>query len=386
MRMRWVLFILVLLVIGGAVVVVLVHPATLYVSLGMVKQEPFFEGKPASYWARALKHEPYLGEAAPEFDVGKTLRQGGSAAIPVLCEIAQSADGNLRSEALVTLSLMGPEAKGARSVLETTLRQEKNPTRFMIASETLAQLDQADAVAVLDEVIQDPSDLGRRSWALQSLLKLGPEAKGALPALQQLFVDSQLDPVLRVQVIEVLWALKQPPEPLAAALVALATAPKSSVGVEALTVLEKIGPAAKSAVPALLELFSRPNLKLEGARWGPPHRNAVITALGSIGSGARAAVPALMASLKSGMPIAVRVEIAAALAQIGAKDSLNARDAAAWTSITLLAGRAPADLATFPLVRILQTTWVPRDLVSRGGIRQAIQDVDPRPGPRGNAF
>ena len=49
-------------------------PATIYVPLGMIRHEAFFEGKPTSYWARAFKKEPFLGQALATGDTGKTLR------------------------------------------------------------------------------------------------------------------------------------------------------------------------------------------------------------------------------------------------------------------------------------------------------------------------
>src|SRR5213080_4588916 len=119
MRKRWPFGILV--VIAVLVVLAWLFPTIIYVPLGLVKGEATFDGKPTDYWVHALNHQGLLGQSPPAGDAGKALRQGGAAAVPVLCEIAQGADQNLRTEALNALSLMGPEAKAARPVLETIL-------------------------------------------------------------------------------------------------------------------------------------------------------------------------------------------------------------------------------------------------------------------------
>ena len=50
-------------------------------ALGLVRHEAFFAGKPTNYWIHALKQEPFMGEGPPAGDIGKILREGGSAAV-----------------------------------------------------------------------------------------------------------------------------------------------------------------------------------------------------------------------------------------------------------------------------------------------------------------
>src|SRR5438128_7060954 len=102
MRKRWP-FAIILLTIALPVLAWL-FPSVVYVPVGMVKGEATFQGKPTDYWARALNQEGFLGHDPPPGDAGKTLRQGGAAAVPVLCEIAQAPDDNLRTQALSTLA------------------------------------------------------------------------------------------------------------------------------------------------------------------------------------------------------------------------------------------------------------------------------------------
>src|SRR5918912_1477151 len=89
-----------ILVIACFVALILAFPALIYVPLGVLRHEAFFRGKPTDYWVQALRQEPYMGQAPPTGDVGKTLREGGAAAVPVLSAITENPDDTLRAQAL----------------------------------------------------------------------------------------------------------------------------------------------------------------------------------------------------------------------------------------------------------------------------------------------
>jgi HEAT repeat protein len=369
----------ILLVVTAAVIaVVLAFPATLYVPLGWLKGEAFFEGKPTSYWARALKREPYLGEAPPAGDIGMTLRKGGTAAVAVLRALAESPDDNIRSEALLALSLMGSESKGATPELAATVKKEMNSTRFLLASQAYGNADPGAAATALGDVARAKAeDRGRRAFALTALLALAPNGQEALPALYEMLRNPEEDSPLRVEAGHVLWRMKQSAESLIPILCQILTAEKSSAGVQALELLGEMGPAAKSAVPTLCQLLKKPGLEPTGNRWGPPHLAAVIRTTGQIGPEAAVAVPLLIALLRDNYYI--RTEVAIALANIGpsAQQALAARDGVWESSITLLAARPPANLATLPLIEIMARTWVPRNEQDRIKVRDALLRVDP---------
>jgi HEAT repeat protein len=375
-RKRWLLWILI--VITCAVALAWRFPATIYKPLGLLRHEAFFDGKPTTYWVRALKQEGFLGHPPPEGDVGKTLREGGSAAVPVLREIAASPDESLRAEALRALALIGPEAKDATAMLTETIKNEDNSSRFMLASEALAKVDPSAAAETLSAVLRDKTNEGRRSWALTELLKIAPQGKEAIPVLEEMWHNPQEEVVLRVQAIRVLWHLKQPAEPLAAALVEVISSPQNPAGVQALDALGEMGPDAKPALPALLKLLTDPTIPAVGRHWGPPHRAATIRAAGKIGPEARTALPALFAILQSDDYV-LRTEVAWALTHIGrpAKEALAIREAVSGTSVALVAGRFPASLTALPLVQVTVRTWVPGELQDLYAIREALQRIDP---------
>jgi HEAT repeat protein len=394
-RKRWFIGILVGIACAGALA--LAFPALVYKPLGLLRHEASFGGKPTSYWARALKHEGYLGHAPPAGDAGKTLREGGPAAVPVLCQLAEDPDDDLRAEALRVLSFLGPEARDATPALTAAMKKEDHSTRFLLASEALAKIDPPASAEALSAVLCDKTNDARRAWALSELVRLAPQGGEALPALNEtalpvlngILHDRGEDGVLRVQAGRVLWLLKQPAEPVVAALCEVVTADQSPAGVQALDALGEMGPAAGPALPTLLQLLEKPGLPAVGRQWGPPHRAAVIRAVGLIGPEARAAVPALLSILQSNNYV-LRTEVALALARIGppAREALAARDAVSWASVTLLAARPGGNLATLPLVQVVMKTWVPGEDQTIEAVRQSVLFVDPdaapRAGPRAN--
>jgi HEAT repeat protein len=357
MRRRWLIGIA--LVVGCALAVSFLYPAAIYVPLGHIRNEAFFEGKPTTYWMRALQHERFLGEEPAAGDIGKTLREGGANAVPVLSEIAASPDENLKSEALLGLVLIGADAKAAKPVLTSTIKTEKNSTRFLLASEALAKVDSPAAVEALSEVVRDKADFARRAWACTALLKFIPNGQGALPALQEVLDNKEEDSRLRVQAIEVLWHLGQPTEPLIEALCSIACDPKSNAGVQALTVLSELGTAGKPALPTLLKLLENPQLKATGDKWGPVHRAAVIRALGKLGPDASPAIPSLIAMLKNDKLSGIYKELADALGQMGPK----AKDA------------VPSLVATLKALQAQKTRsfW---DNLTMVAVRQAVPMID----------
>ena len=319
MRKRWLVGIAVVVAVAAAA---LAFPAVVYMPLGLVRHEAFFAGKPTNYWDRAVRQEGFLGHSAPASDVGKELKEGGAAAVPVLCQLAESPDGNVRLHALNTLSLIGPDARAAAPVLVKTLRTETSSARFMAAGEALVKADPAVAAETLSAVMRDHDNPGGRAWSLALLLNLAPEGRGTLPTLKELLHDP--DGRLRVEAAHVLWRMKEPDGPLVEALRA-ELGSDSDVGVQAIAVLGEMGPAAKPAVPTLRKLLEKPDLPDDGKRWGPPHRVAILRCLRKTGPAAGEAVPAVIPLLASGNRT-VRTEAVRALGPMGgaAKPALAA--------------------------------------------------------------
>jgi HEAT repeat protein len=289
-------------------------------------------------------------------------------------------------EAFAALSYMGPDAKAAVPTLAAAVKKEEVSTCFLLASEALAHTDPAAAAEALSAVVANKERPAPRAWALTELGKLAPNGQEALPVLNEILHDPNEEPVLRVQAIAVLGRLKQPAEPLVAALCDYITANKSTVAVQALEVLSDLGPAAKPALPTLLKLLQDPSLPTTGKRWGPPHRIAVLRAVGSIGPEAAPAVPVLLANLNTDNYY-IRTEVAFALAQIGAsaRETVAVRDAVSWTTLICLAALPQDNLSTPPLAQVIVRTWIPRDEKTPEAIQAAVLQVDPDSAPRWGA-
>src|SRR5215831_11990087 len=71
-------------------------PRTHFAMLGWWRGEAYYAGQPTSFWAAAIRKDPFVGSSG---DVGRYLREGGSAAIPVLGQLLQSDDDNVRTQA-----------------------------------------------------------------------------------------------------------------------------------------------------------------------------------------------------------------------------------------------------------------------------------------------
>jgi HEAT repeat protein len=314
MRKLWCLAIVVVL---AACAVVFLFPALAYVPLGHVNHEAFFDGKPTSYWTRAVQGEGFLGQAPPKMDVGQALRDGGKESVGVLTQMLQDPDRNVRRQAMLALSYIGTDAKPAASILAEMMIREENSVMFMAASAALAKADPELECETLAVVLRNPSNRDCRACALAVLLDSAAQCQAILPAVQELFQEPDVG--LRIDAIRVLGRMRQPPEPLAAALCAiLNTDQVENAGVQAIEALGELGAAAKTGVPLLVKILKDPSTRASGRNFGPPHLPGVIIALGRIGPDASSSIPTLESLLVKAKNEELRRHILEALSRIGA--------------------------------------------------------------------
>jgi HEAT repeat protein len=261
-------------------------------------QEVLFQGKPAAFWLKQLKDRdsgyrvnavnalghiaevdrrviPALVESSAdrEPDVQRVAVDSLSGlraeALPDLLAALKGGKGRTRLGAMAGLYAFGPRAKEAVPDLVAVLKGGE-PTERGCAAQALAEIDPADKALVppLIELLRTGNAVGRYH-AASALGAMGPDAKEAVPALTEL--------------------LGQP------------TSMECYAAVDALA---KISPGAKAAVPALIKLLGRrdaivvaPPLSIDvhhsGAYGTVPAARAA-EALGRIGPDARAAIPALL--------------------------------------------------------------------------------------------
>jgi HEAT repeat protein len=182
-------------------------------------------------------------------------------AVPVLAELAFDHDQKSRVEALIALRQFGPAARPAIPALLRRVRTGDFDTR-LCAAEALKEADRSTwktYVPVLIGALK--SEMGwHRERAIIALRDTGQDARAALPALRDRFTDD--DPRNRVLAAEAVYKIS--PDAVAdvvACLIDVLKNPdrggRSSFRLwrSSFRVLEKIGPAAKAAIPALVELI-----------------------------------------------------------------------------------------------------------------------------------
>src|SRR4051794_29142717 len=119
--------ILLVVVIGAAI---FLDPTA--VLWGYLKREPFFNGRPATYWHRALKSQ----DPTVQKETDEKLKAGGPAAVPVLIVLlTEKRDaGDVRWKAAEILGNMGADGADAVPALATALRDDDPHVRAVAAT------------------------------------------------------------------------------------------------------------------------------------------------------------------------------------------------------------------------------------------------------------
>jgi HEAT repeat protein len=218
--------------------------------------------------------------------------------VPALIEVLKNKELiRARKAALSALAVMGPRAKAAVPILLETFNSPgvKNPKDALdIRWKAISVLgavgpEARSAVPALLKIFKNDRDLNLRHEAARALGRIGPSAKAAFPALRAALRNVKekdlwksvcaglggLGPVAVPPLLEFIKAHKDDPSLTGAAIDALGC----------------IGPAAKSAVPQLIEIWRDSELS-------DIHEPCALT-LANIGPGANAAVPALITAIKA---------------------------------------------------------------------------------------
>jgi HEAT repeat protein len=183
----------------------------------------------------------------------------------------------VREEAMRALGAMGPAAQAAvPALVPLALAGESRSS----AARTLADLG-STAVPHLVRLL-DARDPRIRGSAAEALGQFGPVARPAIPRLLDCLNDP--DTTLRGTAAEALGRIALEPQRVVPALRAAVQTPGSG-GDKAIEALGRFGPAAREAVPTLVEELREDRLH---------DRRGIVFALTHIGPEAREAVPALV--------------------------------------------------------------------------------------------
>jgi HEAT repeats len=281
------------------------------------KKEPRYKNRPLHYWVKLLRSEDEkqvkeageaieaIGPAAraavpvlmelledhcPDYQIfaaellGK-IGPDAKAAVPALIGLVESKEYNVRVNAIWTLKSIGPGARAAvptllkflhRSGVEVgdvaitlarigpgekivpelvqAIRTENSHKLALI--EALAKIG-PEAVPALVEFL-GKNDATVREVAADQLAGMGPSAKTAVPALLPLLKDK--DPKVRLAAAQALWEIEKH-KAIARPLAEIVVRPMGfwETVKDAARTLKAMGPAAREALPLLLEfLRNRP--------------------------------------------------------------------------------------------------------------------------------
>jgi HEAT repeat protein len=276
------------LVAASAVAALLLDPT--HVLWGKLRGEEFYQGRPVSYWRRAILSE----DPKTQLTTAQAFEEGGAQTVPVLIELLRAdvgADWNVakvRWTAANYLGKLGTQAQAAGPALVRACKDDDAGVRKVaIAALPAVGADAHEAVPGLRDLLST-SD---RLYATQALRFFGPAALPALSALVPLLTDA--DAEVRWQAA---WTLGRIGPAAREAVPALKDAlkdPEDKVREHAAEALGDIGPEARNAVPALIQTLNDSNAGV---------RRDAVRSLGQIGPAAKEALPAINRLLKDDSP------------------------------------------------------------------------------------
>jgi len=208
--------------------------------------------------------------------MGLTGLARGQASAADLARSLKHKDRAERLRAANELGKLGAGAAGAASALGAALGDEVPEVRNA-AADALGKIGKP-AVAVVDKALGDQA---RQAAAMRAAGNLGPLAVGLLPAVTKPWRSVASDTAIQ----QCLLAIGEPALPHL-----IECLKDNAINLQVCQVLSSMGPKAKAAVPALIELLGRT---------GPRAPEGAAAALGPIGD--ERAVAALLAAAEPGL-------------------------------------------------------------------------------------
>jgi HEAT repeat protein len=315
---------------------------------------PKYDGKPLDYWVQKLQKAETDADRDAAARALVAFGPDAAPALPTFIEMLADHSDNYRLRVVEIVAAIGPKARDARSAVLKPARDGKTiwVDKYVRAAVAISSgpKDAAEALSpLLDSTHCD-------FCAYRALCELGPEAKGALPAVQKYvlarFAARQKDDKASIPDCDKLSNFGPAVVPL---LVEMLDGYGWRAQYAALSCIRLLGPDAKDAVPAVVKLLKddEPETRL---------RTAVN----------------LCAIEKNLVPVEVLADLVAIDPELTYYRESSSRD---WESIAVAAARALGDLgpdakAALPKLQaasdlgLLLTLLVgksPYRLVSEGG-------------------
>jgi HEAT repeat protein len=255
------------------------------VVLGWMHGEAFYQNRPTRYWGRALASS----NARTRAEAHQALKEGGRAAVPLLAEVLQTnKNPEARWKAADLLRQAGPEAHESPAALAALTAALKDPDAHVraVAAAALASVGPAgsDALPLLQAMLSTADCLP----ALRALARYGPDALPAAPQLIDL-LQSDGDGEIRWNAARTLGKIGPAARGAVPILVEALDDRDALVREHAAEALGEIGPDAKSAIPALVKVLKDPDARV---------RRDGVRSLGQIGPAAKSAAEDIRPLLK----------------------------------------------------------------------------------------
>jgi HEAT repeat protein len=206
-------------------------------------------------------------------------KQEAAFAIPKMKVLLSDSNVQVRQAATSALWLMKLPAEEGIRIFSERLRDSDPLVRDRAAGALKGYGNEAKDCVELIAAHLESSHGKDCTLSLDTLAEIGPDAKAAIPSLTKALRDPAFE---TERVAKALWKIGRNAELVLPALIELVKTKKDE---GACDVIADIGPAAKSAVPALIEAVQSADWDLQ---W------AAVDALGRIGPDAAQAVPALI--------------------------------------------------------------------------------------------
>jgi HEAT repeat protein len=243
---------------------------------------------------RDLQSSNAQARAQAALALGK-LGKDAEIAVPAMVRALKDDDAEVRSSVLYALGQLGPIAKSAAADVALRLKDKSGAVR-KFAAQALGELkvtDDGTVNALMDATTDDEV----APYAINTLGKMGPDAKRAVPALAKCFEKAKLRE-------HAAWALGKIGKESLAVLTKALEHKDANARIDAILGLTLIGP---EVVPHLARVLgdTHADVRLNAA-----------SALGKMGAGAKEAVPELTKALMD-KDVDVRQRAAQALGKIG---------------------------------------------------------------------
>lgn len=263
-----------------------------------------------------------LKDNAPDvrFFGAMALGKVGAAAVPGVTGLLHDTNSLVRAAAAQALGRIGPKASQSLPELKPLI-QDKNAAVRAEAVQALGRIGKETAVPMLIELLStNITDV--REAAFDALGEMGPAAKAALPALTEILrgpvtaADTVNDGFYggfysqgpKADAMQTVCFLSELPEASDAIIASTSLfRGNGEKGLCPALLFQAMGPNAKPAVPALINLLQETNRM---------NRGYVAKALGAIGPSAATAIPALAGLLEDKNQF-VRISAAEALGHLG---------------------------------------------------------------------